>query len=222
MATIAIGDIHGCLTALRTLLEALELTSADTLIYLGDYVDKGPDTNGVIEHLLHFETSAEQIYLQGNHELLMLAARSQEDMWHNWLRYGGRDTLASYGLKATEADWAQRIPSHHWEFISAGAKYHQLGQTVFVHAGLHPHKVLEDQTEADLKWEKYVVPAPHDSGYKVISGHTARKNGEIADFGHTICLDTYAYGGQWLTALELESGRYVQADEQGRIRRGRL
>ncbi len=92
----------------------------------------------------------------------------------------------------------------------------------FVHAGLQAGVSLKDQSPLHIYWQKYLIPSSYAPEKTVICGHTSRKNGLIADFGHTICIDTFAWGDQWLTCLEVESGQYWQTRKKGEFREGFL
>src|SRR5262245_22201687 len=110
---LAIGDIHGCSRALDALLEAVKLTAEDRLIFLGDYVDRGPDSRGVVERVLALHASYPVVALRGNHELMMLSARSNADSMQFWLAVGGRQALASYSPAGRIDD----VPETHWRFF---------------------------------------------------------------------------------------------------------
>ena len=224
MAIYAIGDVHGCLVPLRRIFEEGPITPGDTVVFLGDYTYRGPDSKGVFDWFLAQRERYDFHFLMGNHDLMMLRARNSGDWLLRWLRSGGADTLASYGIVDAEEEenWPARIDKAHWDLLEGGLPYLQLGRFVFVHGGLEPGLPLERQDEHHLYWKKYEVPEAFAPGVAVICGHTSRKSGEIADFGHTVCIDTYAYGGQWLTCLDVESGDWVQANNEGALRRGRL
>lgn len=221
MATYAIGDIHGCLTALTSLADAVQFQPDDTIVFLGDYIDRGPNSKGVIDWLLEFEKEHNAVFLKGNHEIMMLAARSSQAHLAYWLGFGGAEVLDSYGI-GDDSGWALQIPAQHWDFVDRGLTFYETPGAVFVHAGFNPERALTEQLEHHLYWEKYVEPTAHPDGRWVICGHTSRKNGEVAHFGHTTCIDTYAYGGQWLTCLNIDERSWIQADLRGRIRKGLL
>lgn len=225
MPLFAIGDVHGCLTALKTVFEASGISSDDKVIFLGDYVDRGPHSAEVIDWIL--ERKNENIVtLRGNHEVMMMEFCRQtapsNPHTENWLRYGGAETLASYEIDPSQPDF-EVIPSSHWEFLDRTLPYYEMENFIFVHAGLKPGISLSMQLPRALFWQKIVnEPEPYANGRTVICGHTAQRSGEIANFGHTICIDTCAYGGQWLTCLEVDSGDYWQANQEGAVRKGRL
>ena len=221
MRTLAIGDIHGCLTALEALLAWVEPQPDDLVITLGDYVDRGPNTRGVIDRLLKLDETHRLFPLRGNHEWMMLEAREGDfDFWFN---FGGEETLESYGVFGRE-DWAEKIPYEHWRFIERRCvEYHETDTHIFVHAGLDALKPLAEQDIYALCWQKLNPFAPpHVSGKTVICGHTAQPSGQPRDLGHLVCIDTWVYGDGWLTCLEPATGRFWQADELGQKREGRL
>jgi serine/threonine protein phosphatase 1 len=113
MRQFAIGDIHGCLTALQVLDKELAFGDGDTVVTLGDYVDRGPDSRGVIEFLLGLRKRCKLVALRGNHEIMMLMARNDRSLLVNWVACGGGATLDSYG-----AAGFHDIPGTHWDFIA--------------------------------------------------------------------------------------------------------
>ena len=214
MATYAIGDIHGCYKALKTLVEAVNPKKSDLVVTLGDYVDRGPDTRNCIKYLIEFGSKVCLVPLRGNHEVMMMEARRQPGMQHNWLSVGGEQVLESYRTKDIE-----KIPTKHWDFLNETQRYHETATHIFVHAGLDAAVPMDSQSDWDLYWEFFADPAPHVSGKTMICGHSSQKSGVPLSVGHAICIDTYAYGGQWLTCLDVETNQYVQANEAGEVRR---
>ncbi len=221
MATFAIGDIHGTSDALKTLLDLKLFTDQDTIIFLGDYVDRGPDVKGVINQLIAISSKFNVVFLMGNHEIMMLQSRHNSDLLPNWLMNGGTQTLDSYGI-GDDPNWQNNIPQSHWNFLENGRPYYVKGDFIFVHAGLESGTSLVQQDKLHLFWKKYERPVPFEDKKTVICGHTSRKNGLIANFGHTICIDTFAHGGQWLTCLEVTSGKFWQTRKSGEVREGSL
>jgi serine/threonine protein phosphatase 1 len=214
--TLAIGDIHGCTRALDTLLAAVQPVPGDVVIALGDYVDRGPDSRGVIERLLHLAQTVPLIALRGNHDWMMTEARQNFDVYEDWLGFGGRETLASYGPKESLDD----VPPLHWQFLDTTlVDYHETDSHFFVHALVHPELELRAQTQSFLHWHKLLHShPPHGSGKIMICGHTAQKSGEPLNLGHAVCIDTWVYGLGWLTCLEVETGKIWQANQQGALR----
>lgn len=212
--TIAIGDIHGCAAALAAVIAAIKPAEQDTLIFLGDYVDRGPDSRGVIEQVLALERQCRVIPLLGNHEIMFLDALEKGAEGAGWLQYGGRETLASY-------NWDIRnFPAPHLDFIQGLKRYHETSTHFFVHANYIADIPLAEQPDYVLFWEHLFEspPARHESGKTAIVGHTAQRSGEIRDLGHVICIDTYCHGGGWLTAMDADTGDVWQADRLGRLR----
>lgn len=221
MAIYAIGDIHGCLTALKTIFDHGLVQKEDTVVFLGDYVDRGSDSKGVVDWLLENKSNYHFEFILGNHEIMMLESRYNPEVASDWLRFGGAETLASYQLKHNKG-WIDKIDYTHWRFMEDCRPYFELEDFIFVHAGLESEKELIDQDHHHLFWKKYEIPEMYSAYKTVICGHTSRKNGEIADFGHTICIDTYAYGGKWLTCLNVETKDYIKANNDGLITVGKL
>lgn len=214
---IAIGDIHGCLTALDTLLQSVALRPDDTLIFLGDYVDRGPNSRGVLERLLALSTRPNTIFLRGNHDLWMQQAREDERWFSAWLDggVGGVQTLESY-------EGLNRVPATHWKFLDNLVEYHETKREIFVHGAVNPDLELFDQPQQTLLWERVNTQAPHFSGKRIICGHTSQKNGVPLDRGHAVCIDTFCCGGGWLSALDVTSDYLWQANENGETRAGWL
>lgn len=210
---IAIGDIHGCATALETLLSAINPTSQDTLVTLGDYVDRGPRSADVIERLIELGSSVRLIPLLGNHELMMKGAFQGPTDLDFWLDCGGEETLESYG--GTFDD----VPPSHWAFIEHCRHFYETDKYFFVHANYLPNISLNEQPENVLFWEHIVqrIPQPHENGKKAVVGHTPQQDGSIRDLGHLLLLDTYCYGGKWLSAVELNQGHVWQANNKGEL-----
>lgn len=221
MGLFAVGDIHGTSTALQTLLDQQLFSEEDTVVFLGDYVNKGPDVKGSIERLIQFSKDHQAIFLRGNHEIMMLQARNNQNLLPQWLFSGGSATLDAYQIGDTP-DWHLHIPQAHWDFIESCQPYFEHNDHLFVHAGLESGIPLSEQHRLHLYWKSYPEPQPYALNKTVICGHTARKNGLIADFGHTICIDTFAWGGQWLTCLDVETRQFWQTNEKGEMRKGSL
>ena len=217
--TIAIGDIHGCSRALGALLSAVAPGADDTVITLGDYIDLGPDSNGVIGLLLGLVGRCKLVPLKGDHEEIFLAALSGRDSDHRWDRAGSEQTLRSYGV-----DHPADIPLSHRTFLSGCAGRHETDTHLFVHANYRADKPLNRQSGVMLRWKSLddERPGPHFTGKVAVVGHTPQKSGEVQDLGHLVCIDTHCHGGGWLTALDVGSGCWWQANEQGAVREGRL
>ncbi len=221
MALYAIGDIHGSLNALKTIFKQNIITKEDTVVFLGDYVDKGPNSKGVLDWLIEQQNHYCFEFILGNHEIMMSAARISAERKAEWQLHGGIPTLDSYCL-VDNSNWNNVIPPSHWSFIDNCKSYLETNHYIFVHAGLEVGKEPSEQNKHHLFWKKYETPEQYSSEKTVICGHTARKDGEIADFGHTICIDTYAHGGMWLTCLNVETKEFFKANNNGKVVSGRL
>jgi serine/threonine protein phosphatase 1 len=243
--TIAIGDIHGCFQAFEALLQAIAPQPEDRLILLGDFVDRGPDSWGVIERILKLQQQCNLVSLLGNHEEMLLAAISDSDSLRMWLGFGGDATLESYRLgreklpPLTNADvpfrkwlWMledsrkelRRFPVPHLEFLRACSAWYETQTHLFVHANCRPDVAPVEESEQILRWE-VVDPRwaqPHKSGKVLVVGHTAQKDGQVLDLGHLICIDTYCHGGGWLTALDVDTGQLWQTNLEGRLAKSQV
>ncbi len=213
MRQFAIGDIHGCYDALVRLDRELHFQADDLVITLGDYVDRGPDSRRVIDYLMELRARCRLITLRGNHEIMMLGARNDRSELVEWLSHGGDTTLKSYGCR-TFAD----IPESHWNFIEHTVPFHEAERDFFVHANAYPDLALTEQPDEMLYWEFFDSPAPHQSGRRMICGHSAQRSGQPLDAGHAVCIDTWAHGGGWLTCLETATDQYWQANQKGDLR----
>lgn len=213
---IAIGDIHGCRTALEALLSAIEPGPEDTIVTLGDYVDRGPDSRGVIDTLIELGKQTRLVGILGNHEEMMLDVLHHGVSHQAWLRYGGIETLESYDFSG-DLDF---LPEDHMTFFDSLGDYFESDEFFFTHAAYDPDVSLEKQEVEMLRWHSLTggIPARHFSGRTAIVGHTANHDGEILDAGHLICLDTYCYGGGWLTAMEMKTRQTWQANNKGEVR----
>ena len=210
---LAIGDIHGCITALTTLVDFVDPRDGDVIITLGDYVDRGPNACAVVDFIIELRRRHNLVALRGNHEIMMLDAREKQSWLRPWLSYGGEATLESYGGSF------DGVPAAHMEFLEEGlAAYYECETHFFVHACAETHKALQEQSEAALYWRKFGNPDPHCSGKIMVCGHTPQESGKPFSNGNAVCIDTLAYGGGWLTCLDVGSGRVWQANEAGDTR----
>lgn len=218
---LAIGDIHGCSRALDALLALLDPQPDDLLITLGDCVDRGPDTAGVLDRLLRLRTRCRLVSLKGNHEEMMLTARNGLEV-RSWMHCGGREALASYprgGAGIAEA----KIPPEHWDFLDDCLDWYETDTHFFVHANAYPDTNLADQPGYILRWDALVEgQPPHCSGKVMICGHTSQRSGVPLNLGHAVCIDTWVYGDGWLTGLDVRTGKLWQANQRGETRTGWL
>ncbi|MCW5704894.1 MAG: serine/threonine protein phosphatase [Bradyrhizobium sp.] len=201
--TYAIGDIHGCLDKLIGLMALCYADAGNRptkFIFLGDYIDRGPNSQGVVEFLMSFQQDRpdDVICLMGNHEDMLLAAVDAPDWEESWLRNGGIQTLQSY-REATVAN----IPQDHINWIRNLPKVHDDGLRFFVHAGIHPDRPLNRQDEHDLLWiREPFLSSTKDFSRLVVHGHTPLKTGKPDIRPNRLNLDTAAvYGGPLTSAV---------------------
>jgi len=221
----AVGDVHGrldLLLALHDLIrEDLAANPPQTalLVYLGDYVDRGPHSAGVIETLLSDPVSGvETVHLMGNHEQVMLDFAIDGTFRDTWFRNGGRETLQSYGVDPDGAGtgdeavaalaraFADALPKVHRHFLAAMPTSHRAGSLFFAHAGIDPARPLDAQQDHDLMWIRDAfLHDDRDTGAVVVHGHTPAPEPEVTP--HRINVDTGAWCTGRLTAAVLENGR---------------
>ena len=222
MRHLAIGDIHGCLTALAALADFVPFRPDDRLITLGDYVNRGPDVCGVLYWLMNWKRAHQLVPLRGNHELMMLAARDSREDFRRFLEVGGEATLASYSPFGDRGRLVD-VPDVHWDFLDGETlPYYETDTHFFVHANAYPDIPLEEQPDFMLYWERFDDPPPHDNGKIMVCGHTSQRSGLPLNLGHAVCIDTRVYAKGWLTCLDVGTGRYWQANQQGETRIGQL
>ncbi|MCH2182778.1 MAG: metallophosphoesterase [Mariniblastus sp.] len=216
--TIAIGDIHGCAVALTRLLQELAPQKSDTIVGIGDYVDRGLDSNGVIETLVDLVSVCHLVPLIGNHELMMFTGLQNRQDFEFWVQHGGGQTLSSYGGKT------ENIPQHHMTFLNHCLKFYETDTHIFLHANYVPEIPLHQQPDEVIFWEhiKETVPGPHQSGKTVVVGHTPQSDGLVRNCGHLQIIDTFCYGDGWLTALDVDSGKIWQTNNAGDFRESML
>jgi serine/threonine protein phosphatase 1 len=213
---LAIGDIHGCHIAFDTLLDHLAIMPSDTVVVVGDVIDRGPGTRQVIDRLLELRERCRLIFLLGNHEEMFLDSLTVEEVREPWLSFGGLETLISYGEHAEDTG---ELPADHIAFLRTGLDYFDTETTIFVHASLEPRRPVAEQTAEWLRWAKLTKQEqPLPSGQRVICGHTAQKDGRVWVGNGWVCIDTFAYGGMFLTALDVGNDLVYQAGQSGEFR----
>ncbi len=220
----AIGDIHGCADLCRGLHQAIaqdaekRASTRKVVVYLGDYSGRGPDTRGVIDALMARPLRGfEAIFLKGNNEdLLLRMLDGDAEAGGHWLTYGGRDTLASYGIPAPQASCmlgqefeefrrnvGRLLPVAHLEFLRSLPVCHREGDYFFVHAGIRPGARLEDQTSRDMMWiRKRFLESDDDFGVVVVHGHSVSDEPVVRR--NRIGIDTGSHATGLLTAVVLE------------------
>jgi serine/threonine protein phosphatase 1 len=205
----AIGDIHGNLSHLERLLEeikpALNL-QRDTMVFLGDYIDRGPDSKGVVDYIIQLRQDLPHVVcLKGNHEAMFLDWVLNGNNYDLYLYNGGGATIRSYSQ-----DGKFMLPQEHLDFFSSLLLYYETEEYIFVHAGLKAGTPLTEQDPHDLIWirDEFIL-SPHNFGKLVVFGHTPLQRAFIAP--NKIGIDTgAAYGGR-LTCLELPARRFYSA-----------
>jgi serine/threonine protein phosphatase 1 len=226
----AIGDVHGRLDLLEDLLARIEADhrarppAKAYLVFLGDLVDRGPDSRGVIDRLLNDPPGfARNIFIRGNHEEFFEGALDGDQaMLQNWLVYGGTECCESYGISggwlinASPPDILTRlattVPASHRKFLENMADSFRFGDYLFVHAGIRPGVALESQSSKDLRWIRDgFLDDRTDHGVTVVHGHTIVE--EVEEHPNRIAIDTGAYRSGVLTAIGLEEGErwFIQA-----------
>ena len=214
----AVGDVHGCLDRLRALHDliaedlAARPVAEAVLVHLGDYVDRGPDSAGVVALLAEGDPLANvpTVNLMGNHEHMMLAALAtgEADATDLWLANGGADSLLSWGVprSAQPKEWASYLPKPHLVFLRDLAVRHEVGGYLFVHAGIRPGIPLERQSRHDLMWiREPFLSFEEPFGPVVVHGHTPRQEPMVRP--NRIGIDTGAVMGGVLTCVVLEEDR---------------
>ena len=228
----AIGDVHGRLDLLVDLLARIEADNARRppaktwLVFLGDLVDRGPDSRGVVELLSARPPGfARTVFIKGNHEEFFLGVLGGDDsIVQHWLAYGGTECAQSYGLtggwmlNASPAAIMERlieeVPPTHVRFLDQMADSFRFGDYLFVHAGIRPGVELEKQVSRDLRWiREGFLDDRRDHGVVVVHGHTIVERPE--EHPNRIALDTGAYRSGTLTAIGLEGEErwFIEARE---------
>jgi serine/threonine protein phosphatase 1 len=216
--TVAIGDIHGCSTSLRSLLQAIGPGPDDLIVTLGDYVNRGPDSRGVLDQLIDLRRRTRLVPILGNHDETLLQGRGQT--FDPPPRAGGGLLVrAASGVEPARI----ALTDAHLAFLESCRDSFETDDHIFVHASYDSVLPMSEQPTSLLRWHslRRGVPGPHVSGKRAVVGHTSQKNGKILNLGHLVCIDTYCYGGGWLTALDVHSGAVWQVDALGRSRRPR-
>ena len=228
----AVGDVHGRLDLLDRMLTQIQsdLAGRDKrktiLVFLGDLIDRGPDSAGVIERLRSLSIAGVScLVLAGNHEeVLLRILKGERGILNSWLRFGGSECLQSYGI---DPEWVRHqregdalrairkaIPVEHAEFLSGFADSVRFGDYLFVHAGIRPDVDLSLQLQQDLRWIRQAfLEDERDHGFVVVHGHTISE--QVVERPNRIGIDTGAYRSGKLTALGLEDEKrwYLTAEQ---------
>lgn len=209
----AIGDIHGCVDELAAMLNAIAPVRGDTVVFVGDYVDRGPCSRNVLNLMLEVRGGeAEYVFLKGNHEDMMLSFLGLPGRYgDSFLFNGGAQTLYSYGMTDDKLDRAgENIPEGHVEFLKGLATSYLRPPYLFVHAGILPARQLEEQTVEDMLWIRQdFIFHPHQIAATVVFGHTPMR-AVMVDLPYKLGIDTgLVYGGK-LSCIEFTEGVLYQ------------
>ena len=220
---LVIGDIHGFITPLNLLLDHLKPDLDDTLVTLGDYIDRGPQSKDVLLKLIQLKLITNLKMLIGNHDLMFLESIHFKRFNTDWLLYGGLQTLESFGVDLANPDF-ELFDAEIVDFLkSECSRYWEDEKHIFVHAGVDPLIPLDQQSDKLLFWDKLDPNfSGHQSGKKVVCGHTRQTSGIPLNLGQLLCLDTNVYGGGWLTCCDLNSMEYWQANALGEFRQAKI
>jgi serine/threonine protein phosphatase 1 len=209
----AIGDIHGCLEKLKDLMPKTGIDNQnDTLIFIGDYIDRGKFSSEVVDHVIRLQNEYKKVVcLRGNHED-MLAHYLEGMNEEMYLNNGGINTLHSYEIILSDdiKERKRKIPARHRKFFESLLPYYETEDYIFVHAGMKPGLSLQEQTMHDLLWIRHeFIDAEYDFGKTVVFGHTPLNNPLINK--NMIGIDTGAVYGGKLTCVELPKIKIYQA-----------
>jgi serine/threonine protein phosphatase 1 len=219
-----VGDVHGRLDLLERLLDAIQVEVDGQhrhnvlLVFLGDLIDRGPDSAGVVERLRTYRhDDVRPAFILGNHEEVLLRILGGETgLIEQWLWFGGAQCVASYGLdpqslKGLSANRAldrirEAVPPTHIEFLRSFVDSCEFGDFLFVHAGIRPGIPLDRQAQSDLRWIRNpFLTDDTDHGFVVVHGHTI--SAQVEQRPNRIGIDTGAYKSGVLTALAIEEDR---------------
>ncbi len=210
---IAIGDIHGCVKSMEAMLEKLEPYYDRKFIFVGDYIDRGPASKGVVDYLLDFRQKVDCVFLRGNHEQMLLDA-IKLDKRNLWMMNGGRATLTSYELDGNSVT----LPKEHIQFYEDTVLYYDTDDYFFVHAGLSPHKSIADSLADEEEMQEFLWERSHLNAFEtpwektVVFGHTPRSNPikkkNMLGIDTGCVYDRIGYGK--LTAVKLPEEEFIQ------------
>lgn len=222
MRIYVIGDIHGEIDLLEELHQKMLADAADApttqilQIFLGDYIDRGPDSKGVVDWLMSSPPAGwQRVCLKGNHETMVHDFLEDSQTLKRWQQLGASRTLQSYGVRlsdqknkisaaALQADFARKLSKEHRGFYSDLPLFFEMGSYFFVHAGIRPDRPFEEQEEIDLLWIRdEFLQSKLDFGKIIVHGHTPVSRPKV--FHNRINIDTGAYMSGKLTCLVLEN-----------------
>ena len=200
---ICIGDVHGEIHKLKNLFEKLSFTKNDTIVFLGDYIDRGEDSKSVIDFVLSLKDKCNLVTLKGNHEMFALDTLKFTEgrfglahMFNSWMMNGGEKCLRSYSTQCVEeqnfAGAIEKMFEQHGNFFNNLKLTYETDNHIFVHGHLAHEQDVEDQEEWQCIWGRYNDIYPHKSGKIVVCGHTIQRSG-VKNDGFKICLDTGSF-----------------------------
>ncbi len=212
---IAIGDIHGHAKALRGILSQIRPKKLDTIVTLGDCVNRGPESRLVLDHLMDLRRICHVVSILGNHDDVMLDSRNDPNAFNRWMHMGGKETIHSYSSPLVPEE-IRYVQDKHWELLAGFVPFYETDNFIFTHANYCWYRPMDQQEGRDLRWLSLdeSQPKPHVSGKTVIMGHTP---GPVRDVGHYRCIDTGCGFGGLLTAMEVHSGHCWQVRESGEL-----
>jgi serine/threonine protein phosphatase 1 len=221
----ALTDIHGCSGLLKSMFRVIDrdlMTIGRRRaihVFMGDYIDRGPDSSGTIDLLIERARKHESVFLKGNHEMFLFEVLKNPELLQNWREYGGLQTLISYGvhppLNPTASEqkglidrFSAAIPSHHWMFFEHLRTSFVCGDFFFVHAGIRPGLPLASQREDDLLWirDEFLF-SERKHGKYIVHGHTPVREPDIRR--NRANIDTGAYATGNLTLLTIQGNRLL-------------
>ncbi|TYO60843.1 serine/threonine protein phosphatase [Bradyrhizobium hipponense] len=219
----AMSDIHGCAHLLKQMLRVIDADIANSRpghaieVFMGDYIDRGPDTRATLDILIERSRRGNAVFLKGNHEAFLVNVMEDPSLFDDWLRVGGAQTLMSYGLTPRiQRDepasllraLLRAMPPEHVEFLDNLRLSFTCGDFFFVHAGVRPGVALSKQQEADLLWirEDFLHSKERFSKY-IVHGHTPVRSAEL--LANRANIDTGAYATGNLTLMTIQGSRVL-------------
>jgi len=220
----AISDIHGCAHLLEPMLRVVDADVARSRphyaveVFMGDYIDRGPDTRSTLDILVERSRRGNAVFLKGNHEAFLVRVFEDPSLFEDWIAFGGTQTLMSYGLAPPDLkrdepasilrDLIRAMPTEHLEFLDNLRLSFSCGDFFFVHAGVRPGVPLAAQTERDLLWirEEFLRSEEHFGKY-VVHGHTPVRSAEF--MANRVNIDTGAYATGNLTLMSIQGSRMI-------------
>ncbi|RZN13010.1 serine/threonine protein phosphatase [Bradyrhizobium genosp. SA-3] len=220
----AISDIHGCAHLLQPMLRVIDADVARSRphyaieVFMGDYIDRGPDTRATLDILVERSRRGNAVFLKGNHEAFLVSVFEDPSLFADWIAVGGTQTLMSYGLAPPDLkrdeptsilrDLIRAMPTEHLEFLDNLRLSFTCGDFFFVHAGVRPGVALSEQQENDLLWirEEFLESKKHFGKY-VVHGHTPVRNADVRN--NRANIDTGAYATGNLTLMSIQGSRML-------------